>query len=189
MIALLEARMALIEHARPSVGYCRQHGLDWPTIEAACSGVFLAPIRPEPGGRFTFDETGTLAAVVEVLAADGETVIDIAAWSLTDPTRWRTAIGAAVALGETVAWNPSTYAFGRPLRLFRTPLRWLQAGCDGACILDTKRAARWLQDVPSSTVAAADDGHAIELETLRRALLKEQTIVVPAEAVPLREVV
>jgi len=178
VIGLLEMRAEFLGLARPSVRYCREHGLDWATIEAACGGVFLAPIRPDRSW-FDFDPEGGEAAICEALADDGATVVDLVAWSLTRPDRVVTAVGAAAVLGEAVAANPATGFGGAPLRIFRTPLAWLRARCDGVVILDPTRGGRWLADVPFDTVAAEDEAHALHLDAMRRAPLERQTIVVP----------
>ena len=138
--------MELLDLARPSCAYCAENGIDWAAIEVVTGGVFLAPIRPIAPRSFAFHRGGRLAAVCEVLGADGETIIDILAWSLTDPTRWWTAIGAAVAIGEAATANPATYIADQPLRLHRTPLAWLQAKCAGSVLLDQQlitKVSRW----------------------------------------------
>lgn len=178
MIGLLEMRAEFLGFARPSVRYCRDHGLDWATIEAACGGVFVAPIRPDRSW-FEFDPEGVEAVICEALAADGATVVDLVAWSLTRPDRVMTAAGAAAVLGEAVAANPATGFGGAPLRIFQTPLAWLRARCDGVVILDPMRAGRWLLDLPFDTVAAEDQAHARQLDAMRRAPLERQALVVP----------
>ena len=175
---LLRARLDLVRFARPSIAYCRENTIDWVATEPMCGGVFLAPVRFD-GPWFDIVEDGEEAVVVEALAEDSTTVMDLVAWPINDPTRFATAIGAASVLGENVAANPSTYFAGAPLRLFRTPLAWLQSGCDGAVILDPTRGARWLLDLPSSRIAAEDDGHAAEIEADRLALVTRQRLVVP----------
>ena len=54
------------------------------------------------------------AAVVEVFAADGETVLDLAAWPLGAPERVCTMFGRAPALGLAAARNPATSRPSRP---------------------------------------------------------------------------
>ena len=182
MIDLLLARAELLNLAQPSVDYCRGQGIDWIATAPACGGLFMAPIRLTPGRRFEFDPDGILAAVCEAIGEDATSILDLVAWSTTKPHRFRTAFGAAPALGMAAACNPATYFGDRPLRLFRTPLAWLQAACDGAVLLDPERGARWLLDIPTSKLAAEDDDHAAEIVRLRQALLDEQSIVVPVVA-------
>ena len=182
MIDLLEARLALLTLARPSHVYCRQHSIAWRETEPACGGVYLAPIMPLPGGRFDFAPDGVEAVVCEAIDPDGIEVIDLVAWSADDPARVWTAIGAAAVLGANVAANPATFAFGRPLRLFRTPLCWLKAGCDGIAILDLDRAVRWLIEADVPVLAAEDDAHAAELHAARVRLIQGQRILVPEAA-------
>ena len=177
---LLRARLDLIEHARPSVDYCRTSRIDWTLTQPYCGGVYIAPAQFDLPW-FDIVEDGEEVAVVETLAEDGVTVVDLVAWPIDDPTRFATAIGAAAVLGENVASNPVTYFAGAPLRLFRSPLTWLQAGCDGAVILDQARGARWLLELPSSRIAAEDDEHADQLMAAKTALFNGQDFVVPRQ--------
>ncbi len=153
--------------ARPSVGYVRQYGIDWNAAEKSTGGIFVARITTDRGW-FDFDQSGFDAIVSEVRAADGETVVDLVAWSIDDQTRWWTAIGAAVVLGESFACNPNAGLCGDPLRIFQTPLTWLQARCEGIVILDRTRAGRWLLDA-ARTLAAGDRQHAADIHRLMKA--------------------
>ena len=177
---LLQARLDLVQFARPSIAYCRGLGIDWVATEPMCGGVYIVPARFD-GLWFDIVEDGEEAVVVEALADNAVTVVDLVAWPIADPTRYVTAIGAAAVLGENVAVNPTTYFGGVPLRLFRTPLRWLQEGCDGTVILDPARGVRWLLDLASSRIAAEDDEHADELMKARAALFGDQHFVVPRQ--------
>lgn len=179
-MTLLEACDEFNELAQPSIRYCRDHGLDWSAVEAATGGVFLVPTRPVRPRSFEFCPGGRLVAMCEVFDEDGETVIDLAAWSLADPHRFGTMFGRAPALGMAFATNPASGFTGQPLRLFRTPLGWLRAGCQGSVLLDRARGARWLLDLGTSKFGAEDDHHAAELEQDRAQLFGEQSFLVPA---------
>ena len=99
-----------------------------------------------------------------------------------DPNHVMSACGIAVALGVAHAANPATFAFGRPLRLFRTPLTWLQAGCDGAVPLDLRRAACRLRDI-DGPLAAEDPRHAADLRKAVIGSLRLDRIVIPRRRV------
>ena len=164
---LLRARAMFLAAARPSVPYVRRHGLDWTAAEKATGGIFVARISTDRGW-FDLDESGFDAVVCEVRGCDGETVVDLVAWSIDNPTSWWTAIGAAVVMGESFAGNPNAGLCGEPLRIFQTPLAWLRAQCEGIVILDHARAGRWLLDA-GRTVAAVDRQHAADIHRLMKA--------------------
>ncbi len=166
-LALLRARATFLAAARPSVSYCRQHGIDWTAAEKATGGIFAARISIDRTW-FDFDETGSEAIVCEVRGYDGEAVVDLVAWSIDDPTRWWTAIGAGVVLGEAFAANPNAGLCGEALRILRTPLAWLRAQCEGIVLLDRTRAGRWLLE-GARTVAAVDRQHAADIHRLMKA--------------------
>ena len=175
---LLLARLDLIEISRSSLGYCQTNGIDFGATVPGCGGVHVAGIEPA-GERFEPRGDGLLAAWCDALAEDAETVVDVVAWPVEQPAHWWTLSGFASALGMAHAANAATYSFGGALHLHRTPLAWLQAGCDGAVILDPATGARWLLDLPAPRIATEDDAHAREIMRARQALTERQTIVVP----------
>lgn len=177
-VDLLQARSDFVAMARPSIAYVRQHRLDWSIMEATCGGVFLAPIRPDRHW-FDFDPDGVEAVVIEARGADSVEVVDLVAWLPANPGRWWTVLGAATVLGEAFAASPTSGFGGAPLRLHRTPLAWLQAGCDGAVILDPNRGGRWLMDLDHAAIAAEDADHAAEIDAMRLATAQRQPIVIP----------
>ena len=181
---LLHARAALIAMARPSVAYCKALNLDWAEVEAACGGVFVAPIRAD-GPWFDIGEDGDEALVLEVFGEDACSTTDLVAWLPDQPGRWWRAIGAAPSLGAAHAINPATY-FGRtPLQLYQSPAEWLQADCHGAVLLDLADGVTWLYGLPQPlTIAVRDDEHAREIDATRRRLGfgRRHALVVPAGA-------
>ena len=174
---LLKARAKFLASARPSVSYCRENSIDWAATEEATGGLFLANVRPA-GTQFKFDNNGPEAAIIEALDSYGS-VIDLVAWSVRNPRRVLTAIGAVAVLGEAAARDPTTYSFDKPLRLFRTPLLWCQERCDGAVILDADRGARVLLDVAPPAIAAEDAEHAAEIHAARVRMLTHPPILLP----------
>ena len=183
MTRLFEERAALVEHARllPGARYLRETGIDYATAEVACGGVFICPVVAVPPRSFKIVEDGSEAVVVEALAEDGVTILDLVTWRPSQPDRWRTLLGVAPALGMAAAVNAGTYFDDLPLQLFRTPLEWLQARCDGAVLLDPEDGARWLLSLNgiATTLAPRTDEHAAEIEAARLSLVTQQRFVVP----------
>lgn len=121
------------------------------------------------GDRFDFvdedERDAELGAVVEAVAADVKTVIDFVAWSPDNPAKFATLLGIADALGEEHVENPATYFGGQALRVWRTPLGWLQSQCRGVAILNPASTPRWLAAAPG-LIAAEDIDHAREIGRL-----------------------
>lgn len=159
-------RCRMVGAARLSVAFCRANGLDWPTLVASCGGLFLANIKLHTRRRFTFSPLGVEACVVEAFGEDGESVEDLVAWPVDQPRTVLTALGRAAVLGSWNATNPASFAFG-PLRLYRTPLAWLQEGGRGATPFDLARATSWLREI-DGPIAGEDRAHAAEI---RKALV------------------
>ena len=169
------ARAALLIAAGPSVTYCTANGID-PAL-AARHGLFLSEIQPD-GRWFDPKPGGRLAAWLEIVDQDGDEIVDVAAWTLDQPDRVLTFCKAGTALGMPFAADANNYVFDSPLRVFSSPLAWLQGNCRGIVILDQARAARWLVDVRPPALEV-DDWRAGS--ALRRAIAAATTlrIVVP----------
>jgi hypothetical protein len=75
--------------------------------------------------------------------------------------------GRCGLLGLWQAMAPGTYFMGGSLKLHRSPLAWLQAGCDGAAIVDRYLAGRQLLEAPGR-IAAEDKAHGREISLLLR---------------------
>ena len=180
VLDLLRARADLIGHARPAISYCRSVGIDWRRTEKATGGIFLAPVVAEPPRSFRIDPAGADAVVLDALDERGSTV-DLVSWRPGAPMHWRTFSGRAPALGMAAAMNPNRDG---PLRLWRAPETWCQAGCDGAVLLDMALGLRWLLDLDSlvPSLAAEDEDHAATISAARRAIVSGQRIMVPARA-------
>lgn len=182
---LFEARCELIRRAsQPAViersgAFCRQQGLDFVEVEAACGFTAILPVAFD-SGRFAFaeDGDGEAAVVIEVFDENAET-IDLAAWPVGAPDRVRTMFGIALALGVAAARNPATYALGRPLRVMKSGLDWLRAGGIGCVILDPVEGVRLLRDVGERghRIAAADVTDAIKLRDQIERLFPAECIV------------
>ena len=89
--------------------------------------------------------------------------------------------GRCGLLGLWQANAPGTYFMGGNLRLYRSPLLWLQGRCDGAAIVDRTVAGRQLLDVPGR-IAAEDRAHGREIAGLLRAAADiDNKVVAPVQ--------
>ena len=121
-----------------------------------------------PGATFDFAAPGSadsVRAVVHVARdVDDETPIDLVAWQPQNPARIFRHLGEAVMLGASQLDNPASYFKGQVLRVHRTALDWLAAGCRGVVILDPKEFVVRLSALPARpggyALAAADITHA-----------------------------
>lgn len=119
-------------------------GIPGELVSAGLIGA--APITVRPGGDiFDFDAHGRRAFIIAArvddplgpesteseLAAEFGTVVDLVAIHPARPDRWATRRGAATWLGaiEPQFFDPP------PVRVYRTPLSWLQGGARGLCPL------------------------------------------------------
>ncbi|GJD94153.1 hypothetical protein [Methylobacterium iners] len=156
-------------------GISREH---WPEIEAH-AGV-LTGIRAGRGvDRAYLDPEGEFHLGCEAFEEDGHTVADLVLWRPELPGDFATVIGAAVGLGLSQVRNPATYAYGWPLLVHRTPLKWLQAGCRGVVVLDRDSAPGWLAEAPGQ-IAAEDIEHGRELARMLHGYFDPEKIVRPA---------
>lgn len=171
--ALRTARLQFHLRAEARIGsdeflsYVRANRLDTLTIGWHAGAVAVLPIARHPGNRFELDDAGDPGFVCHAFAADGETVTDLVAWRLEEPECPLAMFGRCGLLGLWQAMAPGTYFMGGSLKLHRTPLAWLQTGCDGAAIVDHYLAGRQLLEVPGR-VAAGDRAHAREVARLLR---------------------
>ncbi len=181
---LLRARAAFIDLARPSVDLCKRLGLNWAETDAHAGGPLMAPVKFS-GQWFDFDADGVEAAVIEIRAADAWTVLDLLAWLPAIPDRWFLAVGGSAALGVAHAMNPTTYASGLPLQIYKSPASWLQERCFGAVLLDLDTGVEWMTSLSlAGTIAVRDDAHARQIDGARRrmGLSRHQRLVVPMPA-------
>lgn len=129
-------------------------------------------------GFFNFNELGEAALCHIVHHGDAETPSDIVAWSMTAPHRFAVFRGAAGILGIDQVLNPASYYSGKPCRLWSTPLRWLQANCSGAVILDASLAQSALAKAPGR-LAAENRSHAAELTRAMPITFRSKPVLVP----------
>ena len=164
-----------------TVDYIAEHGIDINKVAGFCGSPTVLPITLLPNERFDLPDHGAEAAagvVIEAIDADGDTVIDLVAWPVADPTDVHTLLGQSPMVGLWAAFNAATYTFDYPLIMRRTPLDWLKADCDGAAIIIPSLAARAFLDLPGR-IGAADLAHQRELKGLLHEMIRAVEIVSP----------
>ena len=168
-----------------SVDYMTAYGIDINRVARHCGCPTVLPIMLLPNRRFDMPDghgaESTEGCVIEARAEDGETVIDLVAWPISNPRNVRSLIGAVSILGLSQAFNASTYVFGYPLVVHRTPLAWLQADCHGAAVVIPDFAARTFLEIADfgGRIGAEDFDHARELRRHLDAMTKCVEIVAP----------
>ena len=166
----------------PEAGrYVRRLGIDLRYVEAH-AGIFAVCLCKFFGGNtgeaiFEFSPEGVPAAVIEAFKADGASVVDLIAWPLDDPEQIATAGREADMLG---IWSMLQRG-GRPLRVHRTPEGWLQAKCDGCCVINPDWGGYWL-DKAGGPFIAEDVQHGHELRHVLGRNAARHRLLVPDEA-------
>lgn len=90
---------------------------------------------------------------------DSDELVDLLAFDPREPERWLLRLGGEPLLGR---YALSDQLLGKPLHVYRTPLSWLKAGCDGVVILDPIRSYIDLATAQYG-VAGENDAHTNEL--------------------------
>ena len=172
-LELIHLRAEFLRRGTPSRAFCQY--VKWQGLEQSMEAIAAhgaMPIitdvvwHPHMGrDAFSFAPEGPLGAgepavVFEVMGEDGETVIDLCAWSIEDPFRFATALERADIAGE--CWLTAGCHPDDVLRVHRTPLAWMKSGCDGVVILrrdyDASKFGQWW-----GRIAGEDQRHADEL--------------------------
>jgi hypothetical protein len=186
---LHHARMAMLDFGIPSkmlIGYLRQENLDIDSINGFAGCYTVVPARFHRLRDVSLSDIvpdGEPSFIIEVLAADGEEVIDLVAWSLQDPRRFGKALPAdqgADMLGISDMTNPATFAGGGALRVWRTPLAWARAGCRGCVPLNRRWAGYWLSRV-EGRLMVEDFRHGQEIIALVPPGFDRGRLLVPVE--------
>lgn len=129
----------------------RRDGLDLATVQAHAGvyAVVLARFSGAEGGdiMFDLDPEGVPAAVIEAFLYDQnqqQFVADLVAWPLHDPAYFATALGPHAG-SDVLGVEHMVLRSGQPLRVYCTPLEWLQAGCVGCVPLTGAGGRYWLE--------------------------------------------
>ena len=123
------------------------------------SFIGAVEIRPSDG-LYEPDPGGEPAWVIPCFH-DNETV-DLLAFKSDEPSRWWLRLGACAFLGGDALGD---VVMDEPVRVFRTPLTWLQAGAppNGLVVLDDEIARR---ELAYHHVVAEDLAHGLDLDRL-----------------------
>ncbi len=183
MIELLRARRELDARARWSreeADYVAANRINPEAVNAHAGLLTVTNCEFFGNGYFAFaDDHGVRSAVIEVYGEDDETSVDICAWALDRAGTFATMFGSD-ALGAARVSNPATWAFGGVLKIFRTPLKWLQAGCQGCCILDHRYVSIWLREAVGYGIEVEDEEHGLQLAAmLNPPRFDERRLLVP----------
>lgn len=158
--------------------YLHQYRIDQTAVHAH-AGVLAICLGKVFGGNsgdrvFQFDPDGIPIAVLEALASDGLRVVDLVAWPLHRPEEFATAVREADMLG---AWHMLRPA-GKPLHVYRTPLSWAKAGCEGCVPVNREWAPYWL-DRAGGPFVFEDIEHAEEIKELMGLRARGHRFLVP----------
>jgi hypothetical protein len=151
------------------------------TIKARCGLLWTRSIQFLPGRRFDGpddDNPGERAAIIECIAADGWTRVDLCAWPTDRPENFALAFGYADLLGADQIENPASYFNGHPMPVWRTPERWLQHGGEGAVLLNKTGGPRVLA-AARGRLLAEDINHGRELARLLAPFFDPKHILAP----------
>jgi hypothetical protein len=154
----------LADWSPATADYVRRHQIPMRDFVGFAGNIAVLPATIS-GGSFELATDGEASACFEVIGDDGETTVDLCAMSVADPARFGVAVGAATLLGECNVTNPGSWAFGRHLKVHRTPLTWLKAGGDGVAILDHMFAPVLLGQA-LGPIEAEDSAHALDLRNM-----------------------
>jgi len=133
--------------------------------------AFVIPVRVE--------STVTPEAFDPAAAVRDGGAVDLVAFHPAKPHRWALRCGNAEWLG---AIEPQ-YLAPDSVRVWRTPLAWLQAGCRGIVLLSPERVSRYRTLSCLHSIVAEDLEHASELRRiLERPWPAPQVITLQTEA-------
>ena len=133
-----------------------RHGVDDSDARLHCGLATIVRHRPfyEP------DPDGNYAIVIPVM--DDDELADLIAFDVRRPAEWFVRLGGEPLLGASAL---ADQLLEKPLHIFKTPLSWFRAGCDGVVILEPNRAFLDLATAPHGLVGE-DDAHTDELRQM-----------------------
>jgi len=171
--------------------WLESQGVDVPHALNLAGPIVEHDIVVFPDAMFDFaapGSAGSVRAVVHVARdVDDETPVDLVAWTRDRPDTILRCLGAAQAVGINRLFNHASYFAGRPLRIHRSALAWLAAGCDGVVPLDCAAIRNRLNFLPleleDCRLAAESLAHGRALRAALAPLPARVRILVPrAEA-------
>jgi len=87
---------------------------------------------------------------------------DLVAWDPRTPESWALRAGAATWLGAI----PTQYCGPEPVRVWRSPLNWFRARCEGLVVLTQERLEIFRLLAGCAALLAEDEDHAVELREI-----------------------
>ena len=149
---------------RPAQQYIATLGADPELVAKRCGRVWVVPYRHPvayqiaPGAVERRENVG----VVELLDFDAETAIGLVVWPLDDPdVSW---CGRCIGEERPLGLANIERATDAPLRVHRTPARWLAASGDGVVLMSERDGA--ILALAPKWILAEDTEHARELARL-----------------------
>jgi hypothetical protein len=162
---LLQQFYELADWTPAAALFVKSNGFDLELINAHAGTIALLPCTLDGDGFFDFDSEGEVCCVFEVLDEDAATPIDLCAFQVAHPNCFGTAIGSAALLGLTNVTNPASWSFGKVMPVYRRPIDWLRADCEGVVILNHRTAPAFLSR-KLGNLLAEDETHARDLKSL-----------------------
>jgi len=150
---------------RSGINALQRHGVDI-DLMLNMVGPVVRALATFPGdGFFDFDGMGEVAFVIPAMHEDAKRQLDIVAWSARKHDVFGFLLGTAGLLGADAILNPASFQLG-PCPIWPTPLRWLQASCTGAVVLDAELARAIFEKAPAGMFLAEHEEAADELVAL-----------------------
>ncbi len=134
----------------------RENGIDPAMVTNLTGPAVRLSLTIDDDGYIVADELGDQCLAFVVTGEDDETELDIVAFCIQDPERFGTFLNQAGLCGTSAVLNPASFYSG-PCPLWSTPLRWLQAGCQGGCVLDADLARPVLSKAPGKLLVESLD--------------------------------
>lgn len=163
-----------------SVSGLRQHGVCPAAVADQDVAIGALRVRfDDQAELFTQDDDGTPAIVI-VPPSDNPTD-DVVAFDPSTPERFACFTGRMFALGDHRIDNPASYFAVGALPLYRTPLDWLRAECQGVCLVDRRPAAIRARLAAVARVIVGDFEHGRELRDAFGRSQQRPKIIVPSD--------
>ena len=170
-------RQQLYQMAEPCAewwSFIHQNKIDPAALEPHCGtiGVALCKSLETSNGDtlFEFSSKGIPCVVIEAICFRRECgninpyTADLVAWPLQAPNSFATALGTGEGCELLGAWSACS-TDRSSLKIHRTPLAWLKAGCEGCVVLKQEGGGFWLNKAWGPFVCE-DAEHAHEVSEL-----------------------
>ena len=159
----LRAELAVAGLSASAFARLLQLGIPAKALAQLCGAGDLAAARvslSKDGSRF--EPEGPDARLLMLVREQGVPV-DIVALATHDEDQWALRRGEGWCLGYD-AWLRCEIGMAHELRVHGTPLAWLRAGCEGACVLDWGMGLRQLRGLGEAVTLRCDRGAAVAMK-------------------------